>query len=251
MHYGNERKKGGHSLFQNCKVLLVDDEEAILKLVRTVMQKEGFTHIDECLSGAAALQAVETKEYDLIVLDIMLPDISGFDLCPLIKQKTNTPIVFLSAKSSDLDKLSGFAYGADDYITKPFNPLEVAARAKALLKRTMPQTAKKTAIEEIYEYERFTVNVSSAELFVDQKPVDCSAQLFQLLIFFCKHPNRVFTKHQLYENVWNEHYMVDDNTVMVHIRKLREKIEKNPSQPSYIKTIRGLGYKFVDDGRRQ
>ncbi|MGG4490855.1 response regulator transcription factor [Metabacillus idriensis] len=230
-----------------CRILLVDDEEAIIKLVRTVLQKEGFLHIDECLTGANALKAIERKQYDLIVLDIMLPDISGFDLCPLIKQKTDAPIIFLSAKSSDLDKLSGFAYGADDYITKPFNPLEVAARAKALLKRTLPQINQKTALEELYEYDRFTLNVSSAELTVANQTVDCSAQLFQLLIFFCKHPNRVFTKHQLYENVWNEHYMVDDNTVMVHIRKLREKIEENPSQPRYIKTIRGLGYKFVDN----
>lgn len=234
-------------MIHTCKILLVDDEEAIIKLVRTVLQKEGFLHIDECLTGASALKAIERKQYDLIVLDIMLPDISGFDLCPLIKQKTDVPIIFLSAKSSDLDKLSGFAYGADDYITKPFNPLEVAARAKALLKRTMPQTNQKTAPEERYEYDRFTLNVSSAELTVGHQTVDCSAQLFQLLIFFCKHPNRVFTKHQLYENVWNEHYMVDDNTVMVHIRKLREKIEENPSQPRYIKTIRGLGYKFVDN----
>nr|WP_249042890.1 response regulator transcription factor [Metabacillus idriensis] len=233
-------------MIHTCKILLVDDEEAIIKLVRTVLQKEGFLHIDECLTGSNALKAIERKQYDLIVLDIMLPDISGFDLCPLIKQKTDAPIIFLSAKSSDLDKLSGFAYGADDYITKPFNPLEVAARAKALLKRTMPQTNQKTALEERYEYDRFTLNVSSAELTVGNQTVDCSAQLFQLLIFFCKHPNRVFTKHQLYENVWNEHYMVDDNTVMVHIRKLREKIEENPSQPRYIKTIRGLGYKFVD-----
>lgn len=239
-------RKGKISLIHTCKILLVDDEEAIIKLVRTVLQKEGFLHIDECLTGSNALKAIERKQYDLIVLDIMLPDISGFDLCPLIKQKTDAPIIFLSAKSSDLDKLSGFAYGADDYITKPFNPLEVAARAKALLKRTMPQTNQKTALEERYEYDRFTLNVSSAELTVGNQTVDCSAQLFQLLIFFCKHPNRVFTKHQLYENVWNEHYMVDDNTVMVHIRKLREKIEENPSQPRYIKTIRGLGYKFVD-----
>jgi DNA-binding response OmpR family regulator len=240
-------RKGKISLIHTCKILLVDDEEAIIKLVRTVMQKEGFSHIDEALTGASALKAIENRKYDLIVLDIMLPDLSGFELCPLIKQKTDAPIIFLSAKSSDLDKLSGFAYGADDYITKPFNPLEVAARAKALLKRTMPQSSQKTAAEEKYEYQRFSINVSSAELTVANQTVDCSAQLFQLLIFFCKHPNRVFTKHQLYENVWNEHYMVDDNTVMVHIRKLREKIEENPSQPRYIKTIRGLGYKFVDD----
>lgn len=238
-------------MIQNSRILLVDDEEAILKLVKTVLQKEGFSHIDECVTGEAALQAIDKKQYDLIVLDIMLPDKSGFELCPLIKLKSDAPIIFLSAKSGDLDKLSGFAFGADDYITKPFNPLEVAARAKALLKRTMPQSVQKTVMEERYQYERFTLNVSSAELIVADQSVDCSAQLFQLLIFFCKNPNRVFTKHQLYENVWNDHYMVDDNTVMVHIRKLREKIEENPSEPRHIKTIRGLGYKFVDDRKKQ
>ncbi|MDM5187421.1 response regulator transcription factor [Bacillus sp. DX4.1] len=230
----------------HANILLVDDETAILQLLTTILQKEGFTHITTAISAEEAVLLVEKHNYDLIILDVMLPGQSGFDICPVIRQKTECPIFFLTAKTSDLDKVSGFLYGADDYITKPFNPLEVVARMKAQLRRHMKQTAHPMKETHISSFERFQVDKNAAELQVDGQIIECSAQLFQLLLFFCEHPNYVFSKEELYEKVWGAPaYNGDDNTVMVHIRKLREKIELDPSNPEYIKTIRGLGYKFL------
>ncbi len=230
----------------NANILLVDDETAILQLLTTILQKEGFSHITTATSAEEALQFVEHNRYDLMILDVMLPGQSGFDICPIIRQKTDCPIFFLTAKSSDLDKVSGFLYGADDYITKPFNPLEVVARIKAQLRRHMKQISQPAKETYFISFGRFQVDKHAAELNVDGKVVECSAQLFQLLLFFCEHPNYVFSKEEIYEKVWGAPaYNGDDNTVMVHIRKLREKIELDPSNPKYIKTVRGLGYKFI------
>ncbi|WP_242142188.1 MULTISPECIES: response regulator transcription factor [unclassified Bacillus cereus group] len=230
----------------NANILLVDDESAILQLLTTILQKEGFSHITTATSAEEALLLVEDHSYDLMILDVMLPGQSGFDICPIIRQKTDCPIFFLTAKTSDLDKVSGFLYGADDYITKPFNPLEVVARIKAQLRRHLKHTPKTIQTSDFYSFGRFQVDKHAAELKVDGSIVECSAQLFQLLLFFCEHPNYVFSKEEIYEKVWGAPaYNGDDNTVMVHIRKLREKIELNPSNPQYIKTVRGLGYKFI------
>lgn len=239
-----EENRGRFKLY-HANILLIDDETAILQLLTTILQKEGFSHITTATSAEEALLLVEQKHFDLMILDVMLPGQSGFDICPIIRQKTDCPIFFLTAKSSDLDKVSGFLYGADDYITKPFNPLEVVARMKAQLRRHMKQTPQ--AIKEYtLSFGRVQIDKHAAELQVDGEIVECSAQLFQLLLFFCEHPNYVFSKEEIYEKVWGAPaYNGDDNTVMVHIRKLREKIELDPSSPKYIKTIRGLGYKFV------
>lgn len=186
----------------NANVLLVDDETAILQLLTTILQKEGFSHITTATSAEEALQFVEQNRYDLMILDVMLPGQSGFDICPIIRQKTDCPIFFLTAKSSDLDKVSGFLYGADDYITKPFNPLEVVARMKAQLRRHMKQTTQPMKETHFLSFGRFQVDKHAAELQVDGKIVECSAQLFQLLLFFCEHPNYVFSKEEIYEKVW-------------------------------------------------
>ncbi|KFN03032.1 DNA-binding response regulator [Bacillus clarus] len=230
----------------HANILLVDDETAILQLLTTILQKEGFSHITTATSAEDALLLVDQNEYDLMLLDVMLPGQSGFDICPIIRQKTDCPIFFLTAKTSDLDKVSGFLYGADDYITKPFNPLEVVARIKAQLRRHMKQLMQPGKENTSISFGRFEIDKHAAELRVDRKIVECSAQLFQLLLFFCEHPNYVFSKEEIYEKVWGAPaYNGDDNTVMVHIRKLREKIERDPSSPEHIKTVRGLGYKFV------
>ncbi|MBM7583715.1 DNA-binding response OmpR family regulator [Bacillus pakistanensis] len=228
---------------ETARILIVDDEESILNMIKLVLRKEGFMSIDTCANGKDALHLLTQNQYHLIILDIMLPDMSGYHICQEIKRKSDAPIFFISAKSSDLDKLTGFAHGADDYITKPFNPLEVAARVKVQLKRYLNrQPIYQT---EILDYGRFQLNLTSAELIVDGKSVACSAQVYHLLSFFCKNPNQVFTKEQLYYQVWKDEMMMDDNTVMVHIRKIREKIEEHPSKPVFLKTIRGLGYKLV------
>lgn len=232
------------------RILLVDDEEAILHMVKTVLKKEGFLYIDTCTRAQQALRLIEERTYDLLILDVMLPDKSGFELCAAVRQRTQAPIFFLSAKGSDFDKLSGFAYGADDYITKPFHPLEVVARVKAHLRRTLGTSTAAAQEEKRYAFDRILVNVDAAELIVDGKQVDCPAQVFQLLVFFCQNPNRVFTKEQIYDHVWKDEYgLFDENTVMVHIHKLRQRIEENPSQPKHLVTIRGLGYKLVTNGK--
>jgi DNA-binding response OmpR family regulator len=231
---------------QEAQLLMVDDEQAILHMLMTILKREGFNHIDTANTAEEALDLCRHKQYDLILLDVTLPNRSGFEICPLIRETTNAPIFFLTARSTDLDKLSGFALGADDYITKPFNPLEVVARIKAHLRRHSKQLAAPS--HSLYQFGQLQLNPLSGEVQVNGKIVDLPAQVYQLLLFFCKHPNQLFSKSQLYEKVWGDEYLGEDNTVMVHIRKLREKIEENPSKPRYILTVRGLGYKFVSDG---
>ncbi|MEK8132643.1 response regulator transcription factor [Paenibacillus filicis] len=229
----------------DASILLVDDEQAILQLLETVLLKEGFTKIDKVRTAEAAIQACEAKPYDVIVLDVMLPNMSGIEACPFIRRATDAPILFLSARSSDFDKLTGFAVGGDDYVTKPFNPLEIVARIKSLLRRTGKPTAEVAAPGNIYSFGRFQVNETAAELIVEGQQVPCPSLVFQLLLFLCKHPNRLFTKTELYERVWGGNSLSDDNTIMVHIHRIRERIEVDPSKPEYIVNVRGLGYKLV------
>jgi len=229
----------------NSSILLVDDETAILQLLETVLRKEGFLHIEKATNAEMALSLCQQKSFNIILLDIMMPQMSGIEICPLIRKLTDAPILFLSARSSDFDKLSGFAVGGDDYVTKPFNPLEVIARIKSLLRRSSHQDHSTKAV--IYDYDYFQVNETSAELIVNGESVQCPSLVFQLLLFFCKHPNRVFTKGELYERVWGENSISDDNTIMVHIRRIRERIEPNPSNPTYLINVRGLGYKLIQN----
>ncbi|WP_026683775.1 response regulator transcription factor [Heyndrickxia coagulans] len=233
---------------QEARLLIVDDEKSILHMLETILQKEDFIHIDTATNAEDALDLCNKNRYDIIILDVMLPGRSGFDICPLIRDISDAHIFFLTARSTDLDKLSGFAVGADDYITKPFNPLEVVARIKAHMRwksgKAVPSSQK------IYHFGDITVDRISGNVTVKGKNVEMPAQVYQLLLFFCKHPNQLFSKAQIYENVWGETYLGEDNTVMVHIRKLREKIEDDPSSPKLLQTVRGLGYKFVPAGGR-
>ncbi|MFF2480362.1 response regulator transcription factor [Paenibacillus sp. NPDC058071] len=228
-------------------ILLVDDEQAILQLLETVLRKEGFFHIDKVTTAEMALAMCEQRSYDVIVLDVTLPSMSGTEVCPLIRRLTDAPILFLSARSTDFDKLSGFAVGGDDYVTKPFNPLEIVARIKSLLRRSAKGAGALTAAGPgfVYDFGRFQVNEAAVELRVEGVAVSCPSLVFQLLLFLCKNPNRVFTKSELYERVWGENSISDDNTVMVHIHRIRERIEPNPAQPEFLVNVRGLGYKLV------
>ncbi|QOS77561.1 response regulator transcription factor [Paenibacillus sp. JNUCC31] len=242
-------------------ILLVDDEQAILHMLKTVLLKEQFVDIDTVTTAEEALTACENKTYHCIVLDIMLPGKSGLEICPFLRQVTDAPILFLTAKTTDYDKLTGFAVGGDDYVVKPFNPLEVVARIKSLLKRYLPTkmgttitvnppfsdvTSSSSALQEgIYDFGRFQVFEQAGELQVEGQPVTCPALVYQLLLFFCKHPNRIFTKSELYERVWGSEAISDDNTVMVHIHRIRERIEADPSNPVFLVNVRGLGYKLI------
>ncbi|REK71544.1 response regulator transcription factor [Paenibacillus paeoniae] len=238
----------------DASILLVDDELSILELMRTVLRKEGFVHIDAVRSAEEALDACAAKTYHLIVLDVMMPGRSGIEIAPFLRQLTDAPILFLTARISDFDKLSGFAVGGDDYITKPFNPMEVVARIRSQLRRYMATAIHHSAglgkssgnVGTVYDYGRFQVHEEAGELIVNGQSVACPALVFQLLLYLCKHPNRVFGKSELYEKVWGEDALNDDNTVMVHIHRIRERIEEDLSRPKFIVNVRGMGYKLVN-----
>lgn len=226
------------------KILIVDDEKSLVKMVKVVLEKEGFINVKFAYNGKEALNQIQHNEFDLILLDVMLPDMEGFDICSTIRKESDVPIFFLTARGSDFDKVSGFAYGADDYITKPFNPLELVARIKAQLKRSK-KLLNDSQGNHIFDNGELFINYNEAVVKVKGKEINLSAQLYQLLTFFSKYPNRIFSKQQIYDNVWESVSYGDDNTVIVHIRKLREKIEQDPSNPRFLITVRGIGYKFM------
>ncbi|MFF2890503.1 response regulator transcription factor [Paenibacillus sp. NPDC057967] len=238
----------------DASILLVDDELAILEMMKTVLRKEGFTDIDTVRSAEEALESCAAKTYHLIVLDVMMPGRSGLEAAPFLRQYTDAPILFLTARTSDFDKLSGFAVGGDDYITKPFNPMEVVARIRSQLRRYMaalrPNEQGKVLGDgrraTVYDYGRFQVYEEAGELVVNGQSVSCPALVFQLLLYLCKHPNRIFGKSELYQQVWGVDALNDDNTVMVHIHRIRERIEEDPSRPKFIVNVRGMGYKLVN-----
>ncbi len=233
---------------QECQILLVDDEYAIMQMVEMVLRKEGFSHIFKAESGKEAMEIIRQESIDLIVLDVMLPDINGFDLCEKIREYTDAYILFLTAKVTDFDILTGFEKGGDDYVTKPFNPLEIVARLKAQLRRNQNEQQNPVVKnKKRYDFGRFILDEETGELFVEGELVPCPAQVFLLLLYFCKHPNRILSKEQLFTAVWGYDHMADDNTVMVHIRRIRERIEPDPGNPVFLLTIRGLGYKMVKE----
>ncbi|WP_054956867.1 response regulator transcription factor [Paenibacillus dakarensis] len=239
---------------ENTKILIVDDEQAIVKMVQMVLRKEGFHHIYTAANCAEALHEMERHRADILLLDVMLPDGSGFEICSTLRTFGNPHVIFLTAKASDLDVLTGFAVGGDDYVTKPFNPLEIAARIKARVRRGLFEGSgmmvQDQPAKRVWDFGRFVLDETAGELLVSGESVSCPAQVFQLLLHFCKHPGVVFSKSQLYEMVWGIDGLGEDSTVMVHIRRIRERIEENPSDPQYLVTVRGLGYKLVKEKRR-
>lgn len=233
------------------KILIVDDEKAIVNMLELMLKKEGFQHIYKAYTAQEAVQCIREYTLDIVILDVMLPDGSGFDICPKIREYTDAYILFLTARVSDLDVLTGFATGGDDYVTKPFNPLEVAARIKAYLRRQ--ESSRIVAAPENtnrYDFGRFVVDENAGELMVEGKVIPCPSQVYLLLLYFCKHPNKVFSKADLLEAVWGFDHYVDENTVSVHIRRIRERIEEHPGNPIYLRTVRGLGYKLVKENRQ-
>lgn len=229
------------------KILLVDDEEGILTLLKITLKKERYDNITCCTTGAQTLALIKTHSYDLILLDVMLSDCNGFDLCVEIRKHTSTPIIFITSCASDFDKLTGLGIGGDDYITKPFNPLEVIARIKAIFRRqSMFRAASSYRTEDIeYDYGRFMLKPADAALIVNNQHVECTAKELELLSFFCRNPNRIFTTSQIYEYVWGSPGYGEEKTVTMHISKIRKKLEDNPKAPEMIVNLRGIGYKFV------
>lgn len=232
---------------KHAKILLVDDEISIMQMVEMVLKKEGFINVLKASTGSEALEIVKRESVDYIVLDVMLPDINGFDLCEKIREYTDVHILFLTARVNDFDVLTGFDKGGDDYVTKPFNPLEIVARIKVQLRRNQKTEYKPKINVKRHDFGHFLVDEEAGELIVEGNVIPCPAQVFKLLVYLCQNVNRVLSKEQLFNAVWGYDYLVDDNTVMVHIRRIRERIEPDPGKPIYLRTVRGLGYKLVKD----
>ena len=235
-------------IYNNEKILMVDDEQGLLDMLKITFQKERFHFVDCATSATEALKYVKKNEYDVILLDVMLPDFSGFDLCTEIRKYTFSPVIFISACDGDFDKLRGLSIGGDDYITKPFNPLEVVARVNSILRRqkyynTLQEEGKQNS--SCYDYGAFIVNSSDATLKVGDELVECTAKEYELLLHFCKNPNRIFTLSQLYEAVWGTLSYGDEKTVTMHISKLRKKLGDDTKSSSILVNMRGIGYKFV------
>ena len=226
------------------EILVVDDEAAIADLVEVCLKNEGYT-VYKCGSGEAALTCVARQHLDLAILDVMLPDLDGFTLCQKIREEHLFPILMLTARVEDMDKIMGLTLGADDYITKPFNPLELVARVKSQLRRyTQLGSAAPAASEHIYSTGGLTVNDDKKEVLVDGEAVRMTPIEYNILLLLMKNPGRVFSTTQIYESIWNEDALAADNTVAVHVRHIREKIEINPRDPRYLKVVWGLGYKI-------
>ena len=230
-------------LSDNGKILIIDDEEDILKLLSTVLKKEGLYNIytaDDAKSGFALF---ERENPDIILLDIMLPDGDGYEICKRIRTMSDVPILFMSAKTEEIDRVLGFALGGDDYITKPFSPKEVAYRVKANLRRNSQKNEKHQ--NTIYELGPFKIDEKKIEVIKNGQLVELLPKEYKMFLYMTKHPNQILSKEQICSKVWGEDYIGFDNTIMVHIRRLREKIEDEPSNPKHIMNIKGLGYKFV------
>jgi len=224
-------------------VLIVDDEKEISDLIEIYLKNDGY-NVLKAYNGLEALKILEENEVHLIILDIMMPEMDGIQACMKIREEKNMPIIMLSAKSQDMDKIIGLSTGADDYVTKPFNPLELMARVKSQLRRyTMLNAPDRKKKDEI-EIGNISINVATHEVFVDGKEVKLTPKEFDILELLARNRGIVFSTQKIFESVWKEDYLESDNTVMVHIRKIREKIEVDPRNPQYIKTVWGVGYKF-------
>ncbi|MBU0936881.1 MAG: response regulator transcription factor [Spirochaetes bacterium] len=237
------------SLYE-CKILIIDDEQEIAELLSTVLQREGFKQVHTAATARDGLESFRRLLPDLVLLDIMLPDGNGYELFGAMQQIKSVPILFVSAKDEELDRLLGFAMGAEDYITKPFSAKEVAYRVKARLKQRLPAQPAPPAPPEPAEtkvlgFGDVRIDLAGSEVSKAGRKLDFTAKEFKMLLYFVQNPGRVLSKEQICQAVWGGNYSGVDNTISVHIRKIRLKIEDDPSSPRWIQTVVGLGYKFV------
>lgn len=224
------------------KVLVVDDEKLIVKGIRFSLLQDGM-EVDCAYDGEEAFNMAKANSYDMILLDVMLPKMDGFEVCQAIREFSDVPIVMLTAKGDDMDKILGLEYGADDYITKPFNILEVKARIKAIMRRTSPERAPQVQ-SSVIEKGDIKLDCASRRLFINDNEINLTAREFELLEILIKNENKVYSRESLLKIVWGEDYPGDVRTVDVHVRRLREKIEANPSEPKYVHTKWGVGYYY-------
>lgn len=225
-------------------ILVCDDDKAIVEAIEIYLSQEGY-HILKAFDGEQALKIIENEKVDLLLLDVMMPKLDGIRTTLKIREKHSIPIIILSAKSEDVDKILGLNVGADDYVTKPFNPLELIARVKSQLRRyTQLGGSAQFESDTIYEVGGLRMNDDLKEVTVDGEPVKLTPIEYNILLLLMKNQGRVFSINQIYESIWNEDAIGADNTVAVHIRHIREKIEINPKDPRYLKVVWGVGYKI-------
>ncbi|WP_163858594.1 response regulator transcription factor [Paenibacillus elgii] len=233
-------------------ILIADDEPEIVELIKLFLEKDPYA-IVEAYDGEEAWRCLENTRIDLAVIDIMMPGLDGFQLLKKIREVYKLPVIILSAKNEDSNKILGLGLGADDFISKPFNPLEVVARIQAQLRRSYEFSAPLTAEQEQPSHTsigELVLDHHECVLYHRSRQIPLSSTEYKLLKLLMASPGRIFTKKQIFENVWSDYYLEDANTIMVTISRLRDKIEDNPRQPVYLQTIRGLGYKFAKrDGR--
>jgi len=223
------------------KILVVDDERLIVKGIRFSLEQDGM-EVDTAYDGEEALALAKRTEYDLVLLDVMLPKMDGFEVCQAIREFSDMPIVMLTAKSEDNDKILGLVYGADDYITKPFNILEVKARIKTIMKRTSKKSSQ--AQSRILQKGNLKIDCDSRRVYIGEREVNLTAKEYDVLELLTMNPNKVYSRENLLNLIWGQSYPGDARTVDVHIRRLREKIEINPKKPKYLKVVWGIGYKM-------
>ncbi len=225
------------------KILIIEDEEAIADLEKDYLELSGF-EVQICNRGDEGLQTAMSEEFDLIVLDLMLPGMDGFEICKKIREEKNIPIIMVSAKKDDIDKIRGLGLGADDYMTKPFSPSELVARVKAHMARYDRLVGSSAKANDIIEIRGIRIDKTARRVTVDGEEKAFTGKEFDLLTFLAEHPNHVYTKEELFREIWDMDSIGDIATVTVHIKKIREKIEYDSAKPQYIETIWGVGYRF-------
>ena len=225
------------------RILIIEDEEAIADLEKDYLELSGF-EVKICNTGDEGLQTALREEFDLIVLDLMLPGLDGFEVCKKVREEKNIPIIMVSAKKEDIDKIRGLGMGADDYMTKPFSPSELVARVKAHLARYDRLVGSSNKNNDVIEIRGIRIDKTARRVIVDGEEKAFTGKEFDLLTFLAEHPNHVFTKEELFREIWDMDSIGDIATVTVHIKKIREKIEFDSAKPQYIETIWGVGYRF-------
>ncbi|SFJ28010.1 MULTISPECIES: response regulator transcription factor [unclassified Bacillus (in: firmicutes)] len=225
------------------KILLVEDDLSIQEMVNGYLTKEGFV-VAVASDGEEGLAKFSQDQFDLVILDIMMPKMDGLEVMNMIRKKSSVPILIMSAKDTDLDKALGLGLGADDYICKPFSMIELSARVKAGIRRSTTYSAPQQKQDDMIVVGNLKVDTANFTVQKNNEAIKLTSKEFELLKLFATNQNRVFTKAQIYSLIWNEEYYGDENVINVHMRRLREKIEDDPSQPQYIKTLWGIGYKL-------
>ncbi|MDS9999073.1 DNA-binding response regulator [Bacillus atrophaeus] len=223
--------------------MLVEDDRSISEVVDHYLTKEGF-HVVHAFDGEEGIQLFQQNAFDLILLDLMLPKLNGMDLLKIIREQSKIPVLIISAKDGDVEKALGLGFGADDYIAKPFSMIELSARVKAAIRRATQYAVNEPAETNIIRVHELTLDIENVLITKNDEVIQLTSKEWQIIKLFFTNPKKVFTREQIYRSVWNEDYYGDENIINVHMRRLREKIEDDPSSPQYIKTLWGIGYKL-------